>query len=62
MSTRKHSDAIITNQKTLLRRAWIDRALHGARRAGASAEDLLEAAGEKPARPQLSVVGAEARR
>jgi len=31
MSTKKHSDTIITNESTLQRRAWIDRAVASAR-------------------------------
>jgi hypothetical protein len=55
MSNKKHSDTIITNEQTLQRRAWIERALDGVRGTLLSGEDGLEIR-RKP-RPRLYVVG-----
>jgi len=61
MSKRKHSDPLITNEQTLQRRAWIERALDGVRRATERVEDSIEPA-ESPPRPKLYVVGSSSPR
>lgn len=55
MSDREDQDQIITNPDTRTRRAWVERALEGARRRlGRDAEAPEEAA--PPERPRLYVV------
>ena len=55
MSEIKHSDTIITNEHTLSRRAWIDRALESVRGTYEPERDLQESA-ECSVKPQLYVV------
>ena len=55
MSETKHSDTIITNEQTLSRRAWIDRARESVRGTFEPECEAGESA-ERPARPRLYVV------
>lgn len=59
MSDKKHSDSLITNQDTLQRRDWIERALAGVR--SQTADESQEF--DKPARPKprLYVVSSRTR-
>ena len=43
MSDRKHSDILFTNEETVRRRAWIDRALAGVRGAVVPSEEAGKA-------------------
>jgi hypothetical protein len=59
MSDKKHSDSLITNEDTLQRRDWIERALAGVRgQAVAKQQDLPKAS---RSRPRLYVVGSRSR-
>ena len=56
MSETKHSNTLITNEATLQRRRWVERAIAGVRGRqydGEGAADLRD----KPPRPNLFVVG-----
>ena len=55
MSDKKHSETIITNEKTRQRRAWIDRALASVRRNPESGEEQGEVA-DTSSKPHLFVV------
>jgi len=59
MSDKKHSDSLITNEYTLQRRDWIERALAGVRgQAVAEPQDLPKSS---RSRPRLYVVGSRSR-
>lgn len=58
----RDEDEIITNEDTLARRAWVDRALDGVRRRLRLDADLPEAAAEGPDKPQLYVVPSSRKR
>ena len=59
MSDKKHSDPLITNEETLQRRDWIERALAGVRgQAVGESPDLPKTA---RSRPRLYVVGSRSR-
>ena len=54
MSDRKHSDTSFTNEETVRRRAWIDKALAGVRGAVAPSEKAVKAR-EKSRKPHLYI-------
>ena len=59
MSDKKHSDSLITNEDTLQRRDWIERALAGVRgQADGEAQKLPRNSRSKP---RLYVVGSRSR-
>ena len=55
MSDRKHSDEIITNEDTVNRRAWIEKAVSVVKGKVVGDGDLVEA-GDQSAKPKLYVV------
>ncbi|MDH3509404.1 MAG: hypothetical protein OER85_00955 [Gammaproteobacteria bacterium] len=55
MSDTKHSDEIITNEDTVNRRAWIEKALSVVKGKVADGEDTVDACGQ-PDKPNLYVV------
>jgi hypothetical protein len=55
MSETKHSDTIITNERTLRRRSWIDRAVAGVKGKAVSGEEGLEAR-ESGSKPKMYIV------
>jgi len=59
MSDKKHSDSLITNEDTLQRRDWIERALAGVR--GQAVDEPPETPKQSRARPRLYVVGSRSR-
>ncbi len=58
MSDRKHSNTIITNESTLQRRDWIERALSGVR-SKTGKEEATGKCPDKAARPALYIVGSQ---
>ncbi|UCG71992.1 MAG: hypothetical protein JSV45_12130 [Chromatiales bacterium] len=56
MSDIKHSDTLITNEATLQRRKWVERAIAGVR-GRQNGSDALPDMREKSPRPPLFVVG-----
>ncbi len=58
MSDRKHSNTIITNESTLQRRDWIERAVSGVR-SKASSDEITGGCSDKAARPALYIVGSQ---
>jgi hypothetical protein len=63
MTTRDDHSDIIKNEDTIIRRAWVERALQGARRRLESGEDIVaDAEPAEPSRPPLYVVGSARRR
>jgi hypothetical protein len=59
MSDKKHSDSLITNEDTLQRRDWIERALAGVR--GQALAEPQELSKPSRSRPRLYVVGSRSR-
>ena len=55
MSDTKHSDTIFTNEETLNRRAWIDRAMSGVK-GKVQDQDNQPKVREEPRKPRLYVV------
>ena len=55
MSDKKHSDKIITNEDTVNRRAWIEKAVAVVKGKVDTGEDAVDAC-EQPAHPNLYVV------
>ncbi len=55
MSDTKHSDEIITNEDTVNRRAWIEKALSVVKGKVADGENAVDA-GKQPNKPRLYVV------
>lgn len=58
MSETKHSEALITNEATLQRRKWVERAIAVVRGRYAGGEAEPEVC-DKPPRPSLFVVGSQ---
>ena len=58
MSDTKHSDELITNEDTVNRRAWIEKAVSVVKGEVADREDAVDAvdAGEQSTKPNLYVV------
>jgi len=62
MSDDRDENEIITNNETLARRAWVERALEGVRRRLRLDAELPETAAEPPEKPQLYVVPSSRKR
>ena len=58
MSDTKHSETIFTNEQTLRRRAWIERALNGVKGKSRIHEERIEPV-EDAGRPRLRVVNSD---
>lgn len=56
MSDTKHSETLITNEATLQRRKWVERAIAGVRGRQNDSDPTSEMR-DKPPRPTLFVVG-----
>jgi len=61
MSDTKHSDELITNEDTVNRRAWIEKAVSVVKGKVADREDAVDAC-EQPAKPNLYVVNPDRQR